>query len=64
MKRQYEDWFGNVTSGRDYTDRGVARISIGAPQENPARLTRQDWRGPQAAWTPTGLGHWEASSSS
>lgn len=22
-------------------------------------LTRQDWRGPRAGWTPTSLGHWE-----
>jgi arylsulfatase/arylsulfatase A len=22
-------------------------------------LTRQDWRGPSAGWTPTSVGHWE-----
>jgi hypothetical protein len=59
MTSQYEAWFTDVTSGRDYTDRGIARIAIGAPPENPVRLTRQDWRGPQAGWTPTSLGHWE-----
>ena len=59
MTGQYEAWFRDVTSGRDYTDRGIARIAIGAPQENPVRLTRQDWRGAQAGWTPTSLGHWE-----
>jgi hypothetical protein len=37
----------------------VARIFIGSPSENPVRLTRQDWRGPQAGWTPHSLGHWE-----
>jgi hypothetical protein len=26
--------------------------------ENPTVLTRQDWRGPQAAWGPDGLGFW------
>ena len=59
MTTQYEAWFGDVTSRRDYTDPGIARIVIGAPRENPVRLTRQDWRGPQAGWTPTSVGHWE-----
>ncbi len=59
MTSQYEAWFRDVSSGRDYTDTGIARISIGSPQENPVRLTRQDWRGAQAAWTGTSLGHWE-----
>ena len=22
-------------------------------------MSRQDWRGPQAGWTPTSIGHWE-----
>jgi arylsulfatase A-like enzyme len=59
MKRAYDAWFKDVT--RDYADpqRSVARIFIGSPQENPVRLTRQDWRGPQAGWTPQSLGHWE-----
>lgn len=59
MTHQYEAWFRDVTARRDYTDRGIARIVIGSPRENPVRLTRQDWRGPQAAWTATSLGHWE-----
>ena len=59
MTAQYEAWFKDVTSRRDYTDRGIARIRIGTPQENPVRLTRQDWRGGQAGWTATSLGHWE-----
>jgi len=57
MKREYEKWFKDVTSGRDY--RSPSRIVLGAPQANPVRLTRQDWRGPQAGWTPQSLGHWE-----
>ena len=57
MKREYEAWFKDVTSGRDYTS--PSRIVLGAPQANPVRLTRQDWRGPQAGWTPQSLGHWE-----
>jgi arylsulfatase A-like enzyme len=61
LKRAYEVWFKDVTSGRRYADPqiSVARIFIGSPQENPVRLTRQDWRGPQAGWTPHSLGHWE-----
>ena len=57
MKREYEKWFRDVTSGRDYTN--PSHIMLGAPQANPVRLTRQDWRGPQAGWTPQSLGHWE-----
>jgi arylsulfatase A-like enzyme len=57
MKRDYEAWFKDVTGGRDYTS--PSRIVLGAPQANPVRLTRQDWRGPQAGWTPQSLGHWE-----
>jgi arylsulfatase A-like enzyme len=56
---EYDAWFGDVTSGRDYSDKGISSISLGAPEENPVRLTRQDWRGPQAGWTPASLGHWE-----
>jgi len=57
--REYEAWFKDVTGNRDYTDGGVARIVIGDPRENPVRLTRQDWRGPQAGWTPGSVGHWQ-----
>ena len=59
MTNAYEAWFRDVTGGRDYTDRGVSRISIGSPHEDPVRLTRQDWRGAQAGWTSTSVGHWE-----
>jgi arylsulfatase A-like enzyme len=57
MKREYEKWFKEVTSGRDYTN--PSRIVLGAPQANPVRLTPQDWRGPQAGWTPQSVGYWE-----
>ncbi len=69
MKKAYKAWFREVTSRRDYAhpQKTVARIFIGAPQENPVRLTRQDWRGPQAGpqvgpqvgWTSPGSGAWE-----
>ncbi len=58
LQRDYDAWFADVTAARDYTDTGVARIAIGAPQENPVRLNRQDWRGPKAGWTPASIGHW------
>ena len=54
----YAAWFADVTAGRDYSDAGVARIFIGDPHEDPVRLTRQDWRGREAGWTPTSVGHW------
>ena len=57
MKQEYEQWFKDVTSGRDYTN--PSRIVLGAPQANSVRLTRQDWRGPRAGWTPQSLGYWE-----
>jgi hypothetical protein len=59
LRADYDAWFTDVTGARDYTDRGVARIHIGSREENPVRLTRQDWRGPGAGWTPTSLGYWE-----
>jgi arylsulfatase A-like enzyme len=59
LRRDYEAWFRDVTGGRDYTDRGIAHIAIGDPHEDPVRLTRQDWRGPQAGWTATSVGHWQ-----
>jgi arylsulfatase A-like enzyme len=57
LMQSYEAWFKDVTAGRDYTR--PARIFLGAPEENPVRLTRQDWRGPLAGWTPRSVGHWE-----
>lgn len=59
LKRAYEAWFKDVTSGRDYAK--PARIFLGVPAENPVRLTRQDWRGPAASWNAEGLGYWEVS---
>lgn len=57
LKAQYDAWFNDVTSGRDYSV--PARIFIGAAQENPVLLTRQDWRGKDASWGPNGVGYWE-----
>jgi arylsulfatase A-like enzyme len=57
LKAEYDAWFTDVTSGRDYAE--PSRIFIGAPQENPVLLTRQDWRGPKASWDSNGIGYWE-----
>ncbi len=57
LKARYDAWFGDVTGARDYAQ--PSRIFLGAPQEDPVLLTRQDWRGPQASWGPKGAGHWE-----
>ncbi len=56
LRKAYEDWFKDVSSTRGYDP---PRIHVGAPQENPVTLTRQDWRGPRAAWGKEGVGHWE-----
>jgi arylsulfatase A-like enzyme len=56
LRAAYDRWFDDVSSTRGYDP---PRIALGAPQENPTVLTRQDWRGPQAAWTPQAVGHWE-----
>lgn len=55
LRTEYEAWFQDVSSA------GYAppRIHLGSPEENPVLLTRQDWRGPTAGWTPTSIGHWE-----
>jgi arylsulfatase A-like enzyme len=57
LKAEYDAWFTDVTAARDYAE--PSRIFLGAPQENPVLLTRQDWRGPSASWDPKGVGYWE-----
>ena len=56
LRGQYEAWLADV--GRDHGYE-APRILIGTPHENPTVLTRQDWRGAAATWSPKGLGHWE-----
>jgi arylsulfatase A-like enzyme len=55
LRKAYDEWFEDV--GRP----GYAppRIHIGAKQENPVILTRQDWRGPRAGWDDNSLGFYE-----
>jgi len=56
MRRGYETWFRDVTGARNYTV--PPRIYLGTPQQGEVLLTRQDWRGPNAAWNPKGIGYW------
>jgi arylsulfatase A-like enzyme len=56
LRQSYEAWFKDVSSTRGYAP---PRIHLGTAQENPATLTRQDWRGPRAGWGRNDLGYWE-----
>ena len=55
LKTDYEAWFTDVTSlGFD-----PIRTHIGSDKQKVTHLSRQDWRGPNAGWTPDSIGHWE-----
>ncbi len=55
LKGEYERWFDDVTKlGFE-----PARIHVGSEKEPLTRLSRQDWRGPKAGWTPESVGQWE-----
>lgn len=56
LRLEYAAWFRDVSSTRGYAP---PRIHVGAPEENPVTLTRQDWRGERANWSADGVGHWE-----
>jgi arylsulfatase A-like enzyme len=56
MHAEYRAWFQDVAATRGFDP---IRIELGGPRENPTILTRQDWRGPRAAWGPDSLGYWE-----
>ena len=56
LKKQYEDWFNDVKSTRNFAP---PRIVAGSEKENPTILTRQDWRSKDGSWTPKSLGHWD-----
>jgi arylsulfatase A-like enzyme len=55
LAEAYEAWLKDVSSG-GYEP---PRIHVGSERENPTLLTRQDWRGAKAGWTPQSAGHWE-----
>ncbi len=56
MKRDYDQWFDDVSATRGYEP---PWIYLGSVKQNPTTLTRQDWRGPRASWRSDGLGYWE-----
>ncbi|MHC4123011.1 MAG: arylsulfatase [Planctomycetota bacterium] len=58
MKRQYEDWFKDVSSTRGFDP---PNIYLGTPYENPVVLTRQDMRRKAGGdgWGDEDLGHWQ-----
>jgi len=56
MRRGYEAWFRDLTRERDYSV--PPRIYLGARQQRDVLLTRQDWRGPRAGWSPKSVGEW------
>jgi arylsulfatase A-like enzyme len=57
LKTAYDRWFDDVTAKQDFNK--PQRIFIGANQENPVLLSRQDWRGPKATWSPDAVGYWD-----
>ena len=48
--------FTDVKATRNFAG---PRIHVGSDREPFTVLTRQDWRGPKAGWTPTSDGHWD-----
>lgn len=56
LKRQYNEWFDDVSSTRE-DNYAPPRIQIGTSHENPTVLTRQDWRG--GSWAAEAIGYWE-----
>ena len=57
LKREYEQWFEDVSSTRGYDP---PRISLGTEHEDPVILTRQDWRVERNdGWSDGHLGFWE-----
>ncbi|MBI1390678.1 MAG: sulfatase-like hydrolase/transferase, partial [bacterium] len=56
MRKAYLDWFRDVSGERGYEP---PLIHLGDPREKVARLTPQDWRGPDAGWSRDDVGYWE-----
>jgi len=56
MRRHYERWFEQMEAAHHFAP---PRIQLGTEHENPATLTRQDFRGPNAGWQPDNFGYWE-----
>jgi len=59
MKRQYEQWFEDVSHTRP-DNYAPPRIIVGTRHENPVVLTRQDWRHVKGRpWGAESNGYWE-----
>ena len=56
MLEGYDGWFREMGSARGFQP---PRIHLGSPREDPATLTRQDWRGEATEWKPGDLGGWD-----
>lgn len=56
LRQRYDAWYADVRAERQFAP---PRIVLGTEHENPATLTRQDWRGTRATWGEKGRGHWE-----
>jgi arylsulfatase A-like enzyme len=56
LRKETEAWFRDVSATRGYAP---PRIHLGTRHENPVILSRQDWRGTTAGWSPASNGHWE-----
>jgi hypothetical protein len=55
LRTAYGIWFQDVTKlGYKPT-----RIILGSEAQPEVRLTRQDWRGPNAGWNRESIGHWD-----
>lgn len=58
LKKLYEQWFDDVSHTR-VDNYAPPRIYIGAAEENPVTLTRQDWRHEQGQiWAESSNGSW------
>lgn len=57
LRTVYEKWFADV---RDPDRFDPPRIVLGTVHENPALLTRHDWRGPErSGWSDEDVGYWK-----
>ncbi|WP_248910650.1 arylsulfatase [Halocatena marina] len=57
LRDSYESWFDEMEDARDFEP---PKIVVGAPEENPTLLTRQDWLGPdRSGWSDEDVGYWD-----
>jgi len=57
LTKAYDDWFEDMKKTRNFA---APRIVLDPEHEDPAVLTRQDWRGPKAGWAKDSDGFWLA----